>query len=135
MREHPRIGERILEAIDAFAELLPIVKQHHECFDGSGYPDGLAGEEIVLPARILAVADVFDALGSDRPYRAGLNPEQVLQIILKGSGSKFDPQVVGTLLKVKGKTQAFHAEASEHRAHLPEQAPRRNSIEHQKSGI
>ena len=83
MREHPRTGHRILEPIEVFADLLPIVAQHHEKFDGSCYPNGLAGEAINFSARIVAVADVFDALSSDRPYRAGMEPDQVLRSTLR----------------------------------------------------
>ena len=100
MREHPRTGHRILEPIEVFADLLPIVAQHHEKFDGSGYPNGLAGEAINFSARIVAVADVFDALSSDRPYPAGMEPDQVLRIIKRDSGSHFDPRVVAALIKI-----------------------------------
>jgi putative nucleotidyltransferase with HDIG domain len=99
IRQHPGTGLRILEPIEAFADLLPMVGQHHEKFDGSGYPDGLAGEAINFSARIMSVADVFDALSSDRPYRVGLKPDQVLQIIKGDSGSHFDPRVVTALVK------------------------------------
>jgi putative nucleotidyltransferase with HDIG domain len=94
VNEHPSIGERILEPIEAYAEIIPIVRQHHEWFNGKGYPDGLAGEAINLGARILAVADVYDALSSERPYRAAMDPDQVLQIMKEKSGSHFDPVVV-----------------------------------------
>ena len=101
IHQHPRTGLRILKPIEAFADLLPMVGQHHEKFDGSGYPDGLAGEAINFGARIMAVADVFDALSSDRPYRIGMKPDQVLQIIKDGSGSHFDPRVVAALVKAR----------------------------------
>ena len=110
LREHPCIGGRILEPIDAFVDILPIVKHHHERFDGSGYPDGLAGEGIDLMARIMAVADVFDAMSSDRPYRAGLQPAQVLQTIKENSGSHFDPQVVDALVIVFGNDATYSEE-------------------------
>jgi putative nucleotidyltransferase with HDIG domain len=100
VREHPNIGKRILEPIDAFADLLPIVKHHHEHFDGTGYPDGLAGDDIDFSARIVAVADVFDALSSERPYRAGMPADKVFQIIKQNSGSHFDPLVVDALAGV-----------------------------------
>jgi putative nucleotidyltransferase with HDIG domain len=93
MREHVRIGARILEPIPGFAECLPIVLQHHEWVDGSGYPEGLAGDQIHLHARIFAVADCYDALISDRPYRAGMPPDRVASIIQAGVGKQFDPQV------------------------------------------
>lgn len=106
MREHPRKGARILEPIAAYREVVPIVLQHHEWFDGSGYPDGLAGEEISLGGRIFAVADVFDALSSDRPYRAGLGRAEVIERIKQGADRQFDPQVVEAFLKVM--TQEEH---------------------------
>ena len=100
MREHVRIGARILEPIQAYADVIPIVLQHHEYYDGSGYPDGIYGESISLGARIFTVADHYDALISDRPYRAGLAPEVVLGFIKNGAGKKFDPMVVEAFLEV-----------------------------------
>jgi putative nucleotidyltransferase with HDIG domain len=96
--EHPKAGARILEPIEDYAEIVPIVMQHHERFDGKGYPNSLAGENICLGARILAVADVFDALISERPYRAGMDADQAIAIIKEGSGSQFDPKMVETFL-------------------------------------
>lgn len=98
IKEHPSIGARILEPITAFANALNIVLHHHERCDGSGYPFGLKGEEISLGARILAVADVYDALVSDRPYREGWMKDKVLEHLQQGSGSNFDPEVVKALL-------------------------------------
>jgi putative nucleotidyltransferase with HDIG domain len=100
MREHPLIGERILEPIAAYADVIPIVSQHHEWFDGSGYPRGLAGDGIRFIARIYAVADVFDALIADRPYRAGLSLETVIDYIKERSGRQFDPKVVTAFLEI-----------------------------------
>lgn len=100
MRGHAQLGARILEPIAAYAEVIPIVRQHHECFDGTGYPEGLTGETISLGARIFAVADVYDALRSDRPYRAGMSPAQVVDYIRTGSGRQFDPRVVEAFLRV-----------------------------------
>lgn len=94
MKEHVTIGGRILEPIPGLSESMPIVLQHHEWVNGGGYPYGLAGEEIRLHARIVAVADCFDALVSDRPYRKGMAPERALQIIREGAGEQFDPLVV-----------------------------------------
>lgn len=94
MKQHPAIGARIVAPISAYADVLAAVRHHHEHYDGSGYPDGLAGEEIPLIARIFAVADVFDALASPRPYREAWSPEQVVEYIAKGAGTQFDPQVV-----------------------------------------
>jgi putative nucleotidyltransferase with HDIG domain len=99
IRQHPIIGARILEPIEAYAEVIPIVRQHHEWFNGQGYPDGLAGEAITLGARILAVADVYDALSSERPYRPGMTPEQAIGVIRERSGTHFDPLIVEAFLK------------------------------------
>ncbi|MFQ5801535.1 MAG: HD domain-containing phosphohydrolase [Candidatus Methylomirabilales bacterium] len=100
MREHPRKGARILEPIATYAEVVPIVLQHHEWFDGNGYPDGLAGEDISLGGRIFAVADVFDALSSNRPYRVGLDRAEAVERIKRGTGYQFDPKVVEAFVKV-----------------------------------
>jgi putative nucleotidyltransferase with HDIG domain len=102
MHEHVRTGVRILEPIPACADILPIVLQHHECFDGSGYPDRISGEAISLGARIFAVADYFDALISDRPYRPGMDREQVIESIRQEAGAKFDPGVVKAFLRIMG---------------------------------
>jgi len=100
MREHVKIGVRILEPIPCLREALPIVAQHHEWFDGSGYPAGLAGENISLHARIFAVADCYDAIVSDRPYRRGLSTEQALEILKQNSGTHFDPILVEVLTRL-----------------------------------
>jgi putative nucleotidyltransferase with HDIG domain len=94
MREHVNIGARILQPIPGLADSMSIVLQHHEWVNGGGYPNGLAGDKITLHARIFAVADCFDALISDRPYRPGLPIERVMQIIEAGEGKQFDPLVV-----------------------------------------
>jgi len=99
IEEHPRKGARILEPITAYSHVIPMVLQHHEWLNGKGYPDGLAGEDIALGARILAVADVFDALISDRPYRKGMELERTLEIIKGESGTQFDPKVVQAFLE------------------------------------
>jgi len=100
MQEHVNIGVRILEPVPCFGEILPVVAQHHEWFDGSGYPAGLAGRNIGLHARILAVADVYDAITSDRPYRKGLTQPQALEILQQKSGTQFDPMVIETLMRL-----------------------------------
>ncbi|GJM77087.1 hypothetical protein HMSSN036_93030 [Paenibacillus macerans] len=94
IKQHPVLGEAILKQIepaDAMAPFLPGVRSHHERYDGKGYPDGLAGEDIPLFGRIIAVADAFDAMTSDRPYRKGLEPNQALEILEQGRGSQWDP--------------------------------------------
>ena len=97
---HPGIGARILEPIKAYEEVIPLVHQHHERFDGTGYPLGLSGETIHLGARILTVADVFDAMLSNRPYRIGLALDDVVNTIKQGEGKQFDPAVVKAFLSV-----------------------------------
>ena len=94
IKKHPRMGVRILEPIKVYHEVIPIVLQHHERYDGKGYPDGASGRDIVLEARIMAVADVYDALISDRPYRPGWEFEKVVDFIRENSASHFDPEVV-----------------------------------------
>lgn len=100
MRAHPGTGYEILQDVEFLAPAAEIVRSHHERFDGAGYPRGLAGDEIPLGARIFAVADAFDAMTSDRPYRAARPPEQALAEILRCSGSQFDPAAAKAFLSV-----------------------------------
>src|SRR6266481_2525637 len=81
IREHPVIGERMCAPIKSLRSILPVIRHHHEKMDGSGYPDGLRGEAIPLKARILQIADIYDALTTHRPYRGALPPEEALQIL------------------------------------------------------
>jgi putative nucleotidyltransferase with HDIG domain len=106
MQDHVRIGLRILEPIAGFREALPIVSQHHERFDGLGYPNGLAGEDINLQARIFAVADCYDAMTSDRPYRKGISKEKTLETLQKGSGAQFDPKIVEVFMRLEAEDEA-----------------------------
>jgi len=98
MREHPRIGHDMLKGLRFLEPALPGVRHHHERWDGGGYPDGLLGEQIPLRVRILTVADVFDALTSDRPYRRGLSVKRATGLIVGESGTQFDPGVVEAFL-------------------------------------
>jgi putative nucleotidyltransferase with HDIG domain len=100
VREHVEIGRRIIEPIPGFRDCLPVVMHHHEKFDGSGYPYGLAGEDISLHGRIFAVADCFDAVVSDRPYRPSLGTERAIEIIRQGAGTHFDPRIVEIFLRI-----------------------------------
>lgn len=100
IREHPVRGAAILQHVRSLAPLLPAVRWHHERLDGSGYPDGLVGEDIPLDARIMAVADVFDALTSARPYRAAMSLEEAFAVLLSEAGTKLDPDCVAALRRV-----------------------------------
>jgi len=100
IKGHPSIGAKILKPIGAYATVIPVIEQHHERFDGEGYPFGLRGDQIHPLARILTVSDAFDAMVSDRPYRKGLSVDEALQIIQEEAGHQFDPQMVGLFLKM-----------------------------------
>ena len=100
MQTHPLLGERILAPIEQLQEVRRIVRSTHEHFDGSGYPDGLAGEEIPIEARIVLACDAYNAMTSDRPYRDALDPEEAKKRLADAAGSQFDPEVVEVLLRV-----------------------------------
>ena len=99
-------GNRILEPIEAYREILPMIRQHHEWFNGKGYPDGIAGEDITIGARILAVADIYDAVSSERPYRPAMEADRALQIVKENAGSHLDPVVVDALVKILEKDRS-----------------------------
>lgn len=103
INEHVVIGHRILSGLTGIDRLLEGVLYHHEQYNGSGYPTGLSGEQIPYLARILAVADSFDAMSSDRPYRAGMKLEQVEAIFRAGGGKQWDPNIVNAFLRCKQK--------------------------------
>lgn len=98
MKQHPTIGRKVLEQVGQFGKYLDAVEFHHENLDGTGYPRGLRGEEIPISARIVKVADVYDALNTDRPYRKKLCTEEVLRILRDGSGTHFDRLLVEIFL-------------------------------------
>jgi putative nucleotidyltransferase with HDIG domain len=100
MRRHPVIGWEILHQIPFLASAARIVRAHHEHWDGSGYPDGLKGEEIPLEARIFSVADTLDAITTDRPYRQAASLAEARATIARGSGTQFDPAVVEVLAEI-----------------------------------
>ncbi len=101
MRGHPVIGARIVAPFEFFAAGAAIIRHHHERVDGSGYPDGLAGEAIPLGARIVAVADVYDALTSDRPYRSALPLRAVIDELRRQAGVTLDARVVDVFLAAR----------------------------------
>lgn len=100
VKNHPIHGARLLENITKFDEIILAVKHHHEKFDGTGYPDKLSGEDIPLYARIIAVADVYDALTTKRPYRDELTNNNALEIMIKLRGKHFDPVIFDVFLKI-----------------------------------
>jgi HD-GYP domain-containing protein (c-di-GMP phosphodiesterase class II) len=91
MRSHPHVGAKIVEPIPFMGDAVEIVRSHHEHYDGSGYPRGLRGDDIPLGARIFAIADAFDAMTSDRPYRRALPLDEAIERIEAGAGTQFDP--------------------------------------------
>ncbi len=99
MQQHPVIGAKILGSVNFLKDIIPIVRSHHERLDGSGYPDGLSGDEISLAARIVAVADVFEAMTSDRPNRKALGVENAFKELSDGSSIRYDEEVVTALLR------------------------------------
>jgi HD-GYP domain-containing protein (c-di-GMP phosphodiesterase class II) len=97
MRRHTLIGEDILAAAPALAPVARLVRSSHERFDGSGYPDGLEGDEIPLGSRVIFACDAFDAMTSDRPYHPALSREEALAEMVRCSGTQFDPAAVEAL--------------------------------------
>jgi two-component system, cell cycle response regulator len=111
MRRHTVIGERIMQAAPALAAAAPLVRSSHERFDGSGYPDALAGAAIPLGARVIAVCDAYDAMVSDRPYRAAVTHAEALAELLRCAGTQFDPAVVQAFVAVAEDTRLLPAAA------------------------
>lgn len=106
IKAHPVLGENILRQIEPMEKMAPYlsgVRSHHERYDGNGYPDGLSGTAIPLYGRIIAVADAYDAMTSDRPYRKGIDHERALDILEQGRGSQWDPEFIGLFLAYFGK--------------------------------
>ena len=94
MKTHPAVAKKILSRIQPLKDVLPIIYHHHEHYDGSGYPDGLTGKDIPLLARIISVADGFEAMTSDRSYKPGFDPEQAKAVLIENAGNQWDPRVV-----------------------------------------
>jgi len=99
MKVHTTVGAEILSRVDFPYPVVPIVRHHHEQWNGLGYPDGLKGDEIPMTARILAVVDCFDSIREDRPYRPGMTREEASALLLRGAGVTFDPAVVNAFLQ------------------------------------
>ncbi|MGD9582007.1 MAG: HD-GYP domain-containing protein, partial [Vampirovibrionia bacterium] len=100
IKQHSPKGVKILENIKQLESVVVMIKYHHERYDGKGYPEQLAGEQIPLGSRIICVADAYDGMVSDRPYRKGLDHEVAIKIITKDAGTHFDPVIVEAFLEV-----------------------------------
>jgi putative nucleotidyltransferase with HDIG domain len=112
MKLHTIAGARILSRVEFPYPIVPVVRHHHERWDGKGYPDGLKGEEIPITARILSVVDCFDAVREDRQYRKGMTRQEAINLVLQGSGTQYDPRVVNNFI---GNLPEFEAEIQAHR--------------------
>ena len=99
IQQHAAVGAEIVGRLEAYRQSVATIRHHHERWDGSGYPDGLTGEQIPLGSRIIGVADAFDAMTSDRVYRPALPVETALGELRKGQGTQFDPQIVDLFVK------------------------------------
>lgn len=101
IKKHPEIGGHIIKEVEFLKPTVPSILHHHERFDGKGYPDGLAGDDIPLPARIISVTETYDYLTSDLSYRKALSREQAFEELKRVSGSQFDPEIVSTFMRVQ----------------------------------
>ena len=119
MQEHSAIGERILAKVEDYAEIAKIVRHHHERMDGMGYPDGISGDEIPLLSRIIAVADAYNAMTSDRPYRDAMPSRVARMRLAQGVEGQFDTAIVAAFEAIlaganedyrTGKASRFHAD-------------------------
>jgi len=109
IKKHPETGHRILSTASEFANLADAIIAHHERWDGNGYPKGLQGEEVPFMARVIAVADAFDAMTSDRPYRPAMSMQEAAIEMNKYAGTQFDPEIVQVFLtKVLGLTAPLY---------------------------
>ncbi len=99
MRKHTMIGERVLGAAPAMSQVAKIVRATHEHWNGSGYPDGLAGEEITFWARIILICDAYNAMTEGRPYREPMSPQEAIETLREASGTQFDPKLVDLFTK------------------------------------
>ncbi len=123
MKVHTIVGAEILERVGFPYPVVPVVRHHHERWDGRGYPDGLRGDQIPITARILTVADCFDAVREDRQYRKAMTREEALGILQAGKGTMFDPNVVTTFLE---HLEEFEADIRNQRVELPSAGPRKS---------
>jgi putative nucleotidyltransferase with HDIG domain len=114
MKRHPEIGAEIISPVEKLSDVVPVVRGHQEKYDGTGYPDGLSGEDIPLGARIMAVADAYSAITDNRIYRQARSHEEAIAELKRCSGTQFDPRVVAVLIRV----------IDDHRRRLPPEESR-----------
>ena len=130
MRRHSELGYKILNGVDFLSDAAEIVYSHHERFDGSGYPRGIAGHDIVLGARVFAVVDAYDAMTSRRPYREAMSQDDALEEIMRHSGSQFDPDTVEAFLRmVRRNPDGFRDEHEEFGTRVVETGKNGRSVE------
>ena len=103
IKKHPQMGEEITQSIAPFKKLSSIIRQHHERFDGKGYPDGLSGRKIRIEARIIAIAEAFDFMVTEKPYREALPADGAFVELKRGANTQFDPEIVEIFLKLQKK--------------------------------
>jgi HD-GYP domain-containing protein (c-di-GMP phosphodiesterase class II) len=108
LQQHPAIGARILQPVNFLNEARKIVLQHHERHDGKGYPNGIPGEQILIESRIIAIADTYDAMTSDRPYRDALSHEVTIEEIKSCSGTQFDPEITAHFIELCGNDEWYN---------------------------
>ena len=113
IKRHPAMGANIMEPIKQLKDIIPGMRHHHEAYDGNGYPDGLAGAEIPLISRIIAVADTFDALTSDRLYQKAMDDDFVIKTVMGLSGKRYDPKVVQAFITAYPKMRGAEPAAVE----------------------
>lgn len=118
IQQHPMIGYLILQQLKNMKPILPGVRNHHEAFNGKGYPDKLKGDQIPLMARIIAVADSYDAMGSDRPYRKGMPLERLEEIFRRGANEQWDPRVIEAYFAVRNDVKMICENYSPQRGNL-----------------
>jgi len=109
MREHPVIGERILRAVPGMAAVARMIRHEHERYDGGGYPDGLAGDDIPVGSRVILACDAYHAMTSDRPYRRAMDVQDAVTELVRCAGTQFDPSVVSALVGLLGRESRFSA--------------------------
>src|SRR6267142_2551312 len=124
MKIHTTVGAQILSRVNFPYPVMPIVRHHHEQWDGLGYPDGLKAEQIPITARVISVVDCFDSVREDRPFRRGMARDEAIALLLRGSGNHFDPNVVDLFIEHLSRFESQIAAAG-----LPQQLPSKDLVE------